>query len=1275
MLLEGTLARKKPNPKLTSASSVVDAPTLVGVDVSAVSRSAPPELTRGTAAKGDTRPWAALRALAQPLQVEAPPLPNAGNVPGGAAPARRWAPNAPFTVGHYRLEQELALGPYGATFSGRDLEAAPTAAAQQAARAVHVTLFHPAYFAEPRRKAQRERVERAIRYDSPYVAPTFAVGETMVSPSGLRLETAVSPSAASPEAHGTVWAATAPIAGVPLTHWRRDAGVIRPDDVYRIVGQLLDAVQAIHREGGVHGSLSPETVRVVQEHAWVTSPWWLEPADVPPGEVQPLRTAWMAPELLFGEHAESAATDVYGIGLALGYLLACGLTEPGHSLLVQGIDVPPAVDDVYVRATARQKGARYQDVASFRTALEAAAGFEWRDAQKALRRGVGTGLVGLEVLEAGPVRPRVGQHTTPPALPARGNSGLLPLKPVVLSAMPVPANAEPMVSSSGPFLQPSIVATESVLHSVAGRSALQNEVERTSEDEALPTFEADGSVVGARALLEAAGHSFGPANTSSTTARLSADGAVESDVVTSAPTMSIAGGPELAGLPRRSPDPGAPYGRRASRVPSRTLQHGAPRFGSGLASVLEVDFRKATPEGVSDSRPLPPEVQVDATDGLPAQGIPEEMLRALMEAPELSSPPPLPGQTRPRWNTSNPNWGSSLEALDADGPALRLGAPPLPFPGGADVTAAVGTSDAVAPPLPGLSAAPQDAFSDEMPADDGALNTAEPTVVEAIAPALLEVDVFAPDKRGPPPIDLFAPPPTLPLDPWSDSPLVVTRGEGSSANLHIDSLPVLDEPVPSSRREQRPTPAPSPAVAAAAAVAATLDRAISRPSTTRPTAPRVQMLTPTHVSQGDGRDEPRVLRDPSGPLSGAAATLSGMPIRGDGPMMRTDGPMVAPIVSRRSRTIWLAAGAVAVGAVVAFFALRSGGSGADSGPGGSGELASIGPGGLGAGGLEGVGGHGQPFGPAAGGLAIPALGDADATGSGGDGGAADVAEIGGNDGASAVGGLFDVSDVSDVPLDSTPDGLADMAVSALVPPIATDAATVAEAAVETGPTPDATSVAADTKVPDVSNVPDVVVAPEVIDVPDTSGPKVAEVTAPSTFTPKDPAKLRCPDGMSKLKKKVPVTLADGSKVEDWEVVCIDRFEFPGAGAVPRTGVDLAGARAACVAKNKRLCTRSEWRRACGGQYPYGKDYDPERCNTAGADGAPHALAGAGSKKGCMSPSGAFDMVGNAAEWTSDGTVNGGTSLKNGEDATCSAGSKRAGGAPHVGFRCCADAKE
>jgi len=1241
VLLEGTLARKKPNPKLTSASSVAEAPALVRIDAVA-------------------EPPAADAALS------ASPVPT-NAAPGGAAQARRWAPNAPFTVGRYRLEQELALGAYGATFSGRDLEAAPTAAAQQAARSVHVTLFHPAYFAEPRRKAQRERIERAVRYDNPYVAPTYAVGE----------------------AHDTMWAATAPIVGVPLTHWRRDAGAIKPDDVYRIVGQLLDGVAAIHLEGGVHGSLSPETVRIVHETAWVTSPWWLEPAEVPTGEVQPLRTAWMAPELLFGEHADGAATDIYGIGLALGYLLACGLTEPGHSLLVQGIDVPPAVDDVYVRATSRQKGSRYQDVASFRGALEAAAGFEWRDAQKALRRGAGTGLVGLEVLEAGPVRPRSGPANVPPALPPRGNSGLLPLKPVVLSAMPVPMTSSP---SSGPFAQPAIVATESVLHSVSGRSALNNEVERTSEDEALPAFEADGTPYGARALMEAAGQSFGPVNPVVELAP---------DVVTSAPTIPDAPAESApAALRRGPPDPSAPYGRRtASRVATRTLQHGAPRFGSGLAPVLEVDFRRATPEGSHGQGPLPLQPQqVDATDALPPIELSEEMLRSLMEAPELSAPPPLPGQTRPRWNTGNPNWGSSLEALDADGPSLRLGAslpdpPPIspaadavpveafvpdlpPLPAGPTTgsrkrvtgtvigmprvdlpTAGSAVAEIAAPPsLPVATAPlqPGDAYPDEALADDGSLSKYEPTVVEAIAPALLEVDVFA-AKPLPAQVDLFAPPPTLPPDPWSDSPLVVTRGEGSSANLHIDSLPVLDK-APSSRRETRPTPAQSPAVAAAAAVAATLDKSIARgPSPTRPAA-RVQLATPTHTTPS--RDEPRVIRDPSGPLSGGAATLSGMPIRGDGPMMRTDGSMVAPVAKRRPVMLWLVLGAVAVGAVVAFFAITSN-SGSGSGHGGnngaSGELASVGP--------SGLGGSGAIAGVGAG--AIPVAGDSDAQADGGEN-KLDVVEAGAVDTAGVMMIAPDVVDVADVS-EVVPDTVPDTGINALVPPLAEDAVSAVDAAIEA--TPADTSVAiADTK---SVETPEVVVA----EVADVAAPTVAEVSAPSAFTPKDPAKLRCPDGMSKLKKKVPVTLANGTKVEDWEVVCIDRFEFPGAGAVPRTGVDLSGARAACIGKSKRLCTRSEWRRACGGQYPYGKDYDPDKCNSAGADGTPHALASAGSKKGCMSPSGAFDMVGNAAEWTSDGTVNGGTSLKNGEDGTCNSGSKRAGGAPHVGFRCCVDAKD
>jgi sulfatase-modifying factor enzyme 1/putative metal-binding protein len=102
--------------------------------------------------------------------------------------------------------------------------------------------------------------------------------------------------------------------------------------------------------------------------------------------------------------------------------------------------------------------------------------------------------------------------------------------------------------------------------------------------------------------------------------------------------------------------------------------------------------------------------------------------------------------------------------------------------------------------------------------------------------------------------------------------------------------------------------------------------------------------------------------------------------------------------------------------------------------------------------------------------------------------------------------------------------------------------------------------------------------------------------------------------------------------------------------VPWTKATWTEADQACTAAGYRLCTEAEWQEACEGaanlNYPYGMGYDPQACN--GADYDPDCsppdddmLLPTGTAYGCPPPVsslcvsayGAFDMSGNAKEWT------------------------------------------
>jgi serine/threonine protein kinase len=167
--------------------------------------------------------------------------------------------------------------------------------------------------------------------------------------------------------------------------------------------------------------------------------------------------------------------------------------------------------------------------------------------------------------------------------------------------------------------------------------------------------------------------------------------------------------------------------------------------------------------------------------------------------------------------------------------------------------------------------------------------------------------------------------------------------------------------------------------------------------------------------------------------------------------------------------------------------------------------------------------------------------------------------------------------------------------------------------------------------------------------------------------------FECPAGMRLVVRKNTREVA-GQRVMSREPYCIDYYEFPGKGQVPRTQVTWAQARGSCEERGKRLCTSAEWRYACGGTYPYGKDYDPSACNTMGPQGEERPLRTAGSMATCRSGTGLYDMSGNVSEWTADQTVNGGNSHETGEEATCGHSPKRlaSSAGAYIGFRCCAD---
>lgn len=261
--------------------------------------------------------------------------------------------------GRYRLEQPLGTGGMATTYLARDLVLD---------RPVAVKILR-ADSSDAREEARFEREARAAAAVShPNVVQLYDAGRD----GELRYLV-------------MEW-----VDGGDLARLIRERAPLPVDEAVYLALDVLNGLAAIHRAGIVHRDVKPANV-LLDRHgrAKLTDFGIARRADDPTltGPVDLLGTApYVAPERIRGQPA-TAASDLYALGVLLYELLTGRLPFPGQTpdeLLAQHLhsvpvsprrwrrDIPPALEQVVLRALAKEPELRYRSAEAMAAALQAA---------------------------------------------------------------------------------------------------------------------------------------------------------------------------------------------------------------------------------------------------------------------------------------------------------------------------------------------------------------------------------------------------------------------------------------------------------------------------------------------------------------------------------------------------------------------------------------------------------------------------------------------------------------------------------------------------------------------------------------------------------------------------------------------------------------------------------------------------------------------------------------------------------------------------------------
>ncbi|WP_437732359.1 serine/threonine-protein kinase [Sorangium sp. So ce1335] len=268
-------------------------------------------------------------------------------------------------VGDYVVEQSIAHGSFGVVYQAAHAESGKRAA---------VKVLHPELLFTREAVVRFEREIQAIRrIDHPNVIRILDCGQMD---------------------GGRPFFAMELLSGVDLQSYISSRGRLSAEDTLEILEPVCEALSAVHRSAIVHRDLKASNVFIAQENCVprvVLLDFGVAKVldDAGPGITAPTHLlgtpACMAPEQIRGQRAD-ARTDVYALG-ALAYYMVTGklpfLDATLATLLHMHLwvhppspsreaPVGPEVDEVVLRAMAKDPAQRYQTAAEFIEGLRAA---------------------------------------------------------------------------------------------------------------------------------------------------------------------------------------------------------------------------------------------------------------------------------------------------------------------------------------------------------------------------------------------------------------------------------------------------------------------------------------------------------------------------------------------------------------------------------------------------------------------------------------------------------------------------------------------------------------------------------------------------------------------------------------------------------------------------------------------------------------------------------------------------------------------------------------